>query len=181
MFLSIQNYSFIAFCPYASTLFYPWSYVLNIQTTSHKNAIFPVASSTYLQFILKNMPSIWANFNQVFEVFQGLFFTFLLLQQNDVRRTRLEFRLTTLLCFKYFAYDCGFILALLVCNYNFLVIIKSLLSLDCCNIENEPIVTINNGFHFFSNCHKLALCLRCCRCPGYAPDCSLLSISLTSL
>ena len=31
------------------------------------------------------MPSVWAKFNHVLEVFQGLFFTFLLLQKDALR------------------------------------------------------------------------------------------------
>ena len=38
------------------------------------------------QFFLKNMPSIWANFNHVFEVFKDVFFTFLLQRKDPLGR-----------------------------------------------------------------------------------------------
>ena len=43
--------------------------------------IFLVTTSINSVFILKNIPSVWANINHVVKVFQGLVFAFLLWQK----------------------------------------------------------------------------------------------------
>ena len=71
MSLLIQTYAYIAFCSYAFIDFHPWSYILNVQTSRRKSTdIFSIIVHVFCTFFLKNMPSIWANFNHVFEVFQ---------------------------------------------------------------------------------------------------------------
>ena len=70
--LLIQTYAYIAFCSYAFIDFHPWSYILNGQTSRRKSTdIFSIIVHVFCIFFLKNMPSIWANFNHVFEVFQA--------------------------------------------------------------------------------------------------------------
>ena len=54
--------------------FFPWSYILNILAFSAVLLIFSVLPSTYSVIYCENMPSIWASFSHVFQVFQGPFF-----------------------------------------------------------------------------------------------------------
>ena len=79
-------YTYIAFCSYVFVCFHPCPYILNVLTSSRK--IVDKIRPRIPQFILKNMSSIWTNFNQVFEVIQGLFFAFLL-KRKDGLGTRL--------------------------------------------------------------------------------------------
>ena len=61
-------------------LFYfcPWPFLLNVQTFSSESVdIFSMAAHIFPNCFNKNIPSIWANFDHVFEVFLGLFFAFL--------------------------------------------------------------------------------------------------------
>ena len=57
---------------------YRWPYILNVYTCSRKCSTFSVAIQVFRNLFWKNMPSIWANVNHVFEVSQGLFFVSLL-------------------------------------------------------------------------------------------------------
>ena len=52
--------------------------MLNITTYSQKSPNFSVAVYVLRNLFWKNMPSILKNLNDVFELFQGLFFAFLL-------------------------------------------------------------------------------------------------------
>ena len=70
--------------------FNPRPHMLNVQRTSTKVFnVLSIAVHIFRIFLLKNMPSIWANFNHVFELFQGFFFTFLLLRKDSMG-TRLD-------------------------------------------------------------------------------------------
>ena len=67
-----------------------------------KVLIFSVTSATYSVIYSENMPSIWTNFNH-FEVFQGLFFAFVL-QRKDALGTKLlkkNFNLNFVLLYVY--------------------------------------------------------------------------------
>ena len=57
--------------------FYPWPYIVNVKTCSRKTAVFSIAVHVLRNLFWKYAP-ICANFNHVFEVFQGFFFVFLL-------------------------------------------------------------------------------------------------------
>ena len=47
--------------------------------------MFLVLPSAYFIIYLENMPSIWAKFNHIFEVFQGHIFAFLLISKKCAR------------------------------------------------------------------------------------------------
>ena len=63
----LRTCAYIAFCPY---VFYPRPYMSKLLAV--KVLIFSVSPSTYFVIYSEKMSSIWANFNRVFEVFQGL-------------------------------------------------------------------------------------------------------------
>ena len=70
--------------------FFSWPYMLNAQIFSVGSVnTFSIVVHEFCNFFLKNMRSIWAPFNPVFEMFQGLFFAFLL-KWNNALEMRLQ-------------------------------------------------------------------------------------------
>lgn len=68
--------------------YYPWIYILNVQTSRSKNIdFFSIVVQVVRNLFWKNVPHIWANFNHSFKVFQSLLFA-LLLYQKDSLETR---------------------------------------------------------------------------------------------
>ena len=55
--------------------FYPWLYILNVKIFSiESDDVLSIAAHVFCNLFLKTKPFIWANFDHVCEVFQGLFF-----------------------------------------------------------------------------------------------------------
>ena len=69
--------------------FFLWPYILNGRAFSTEQLIFSVLPSKYFAIYAEKYALYQANFGHVSEVFQGLFFAFLL-QRKDVLGSRLQ-------------------------------------------------------------------------------------------